>query len=80
MLFDSLALTRPSERSSKLSSGSAINLKGCRIQMYDLHNRFEVVIKNYTKINKYSASFTIEDVKAVGTETIILSQLPSLKE
>ena len=25
--------------------------------MYDLNNKFEVVIKNYTKINKYSASF-----------------------
>ena len=57
VLFDWLALTRLSERNLKPT------LEGCGVQTNSLHNKFEVVIKNYTNINKSSKKFHVGDLK-----------------
>lgn len=49
--------------------------------MNTVHNRLEVVVKNYMKLGMSPTKFKVEILKAVGTEKLInLSQLVTLKE
>ena len=58
----------------------AVLFRNCDIQLSRYSNKLEVVIKSYTKIEPSKTVFDIDNLQAIGSTSIPLSQLRSMAE
>lgn len=55
-------------------------LKNCDIQLNQYSKSLEVVIKGYTQIAESTTKFDINDPSTIGTQSIVLDKLQTMKE
>lgn len=58
-------------------AGKPITLQNCQIQLSQLTNKLEVMVKEYTKVVPSDTTFPQKDVTTIDSEDITLDQLPS---
>lgn len=62
------------------SNKTPVLLKNCDIQLNKYTNMLEVMIKGYTRILESPITFNIEDPSTIGTHSIMLDKLTTMKE
>ena len=65
---------------SLYTKGVPVRIKDCQIQRNKLNNKLEIVLKSFTKEEQSDVEFFTDDSKTIGSTTIEIDQLNTLKE